>query len=296
MAIRGAEPLYRWGMNMVRLPWNRVEDKPRKRFEKDAEFGFEVESLESRRLLVGTVDVVVKGDNLVITGDSEANQINVGVNAGHVEVEGLAGTTVEGGATDLAAADLNKLTITMKGGDDHVLVVATLEAQGNVKMTGAAGNDVLNFAGTAGRKLQIIGGKGEDEIGFFATANGKTTLNGGGDGDLFTLQGFVNDKLTLKGGGGDDIVNVEAALTFTFDVTASLGGGADTINLGAGVSFADARLTFGGGDDIFFAVALPAFAGKVLLNGGGGFDLSFPDPDTLALPPNVTIKSFEGAL
>jgi len=284
-------------MKKFKIAWSRSEKKHRNPIEKGAEFGFEVESLESRKMLAGTVDVVVKGDNMIISGDSADNNITVTVVAGDIAVVGSGGTTVNGGTTtNLPAADLNKLTIKMKDGNDVALVLGGVNPQGSVRMIGAAGNDTLIFTGDAGDKLQIIGGTGDDYMGIGeATVAGKFTLKGGANDDTLSIStGSYNGKVIAIGGGGNDTANVINA-TFTSDVKANMGHGADTINLRAGVSFTDGRFNFGGGDDFLQVNVDPLVTGELILNGGGGFDTSVPDPDNVVIP-NVTIKSFEGTI
>jgi hypothetical protein len=261
-------------MKKFKMAWSRSEKKHRNLIEKETEFGFEVESLESRKMLAGNVDVVVKADNsLVITGDSADNSINVIDGQGDIFVLGVDGTIVaNGGSTGLALTDLNKLTIKMKGGDDQVTVGPLITAAGKVRMTGAAGNDQFIFEGTAQDRVQIIGGGGIDSISVSGTFNGKVTLNSG---------------------GGDDLTHIAAA-TFATDVKANMGHGADQVFV-VGVSFADARFNLGSGSDVLILTPTAiTITGEVILNGGGGFDYSSPDPDTIALFPNWIIKSFEG--
>jgi len=264
-------------MKKFKIAWSRSEKKHRNPIEKETEFGFEVESLESRKMLAGNVDVVVKGDNsLVITGDGLENKITVIDGQGDIFVRGFDGTIVaNGGRTGLALTDLNKLTIKMKGGDDSVVVASDVSAQGRVRMTGAAGNDALSFHGTAQDRVQIIGGGGIDSIDVSGTFNGKVTLNSG---------------------GGDDLTSIGAA-TFATDFKVNMGHGNDTVLFDRGSSFADARFNLGSGVDALFVFEPTAIAitGELILNGGGGFDTSVPDPDNIGIP-NVTIKSFEGTI
>lgn len=293
---------------MFRLAQNRLEKKIRKPFVKETEFGFEVESLESRKMLAGNVDVIVSGDNsLVITGDSADNDIVVTVLAGDIRVLDRGGETVtNGGLTGLAATDLNKLTITMKGGNDRVVVTSDVSAQGRVRMTGGSGTDRLVFTGDAGDKLQIIGGTGDDLVavdGGATVAGTFTLIGGGGDDDLRILRATANGKVIVKAGGGDDNARVDDA-TFTSDVKVNMGHGADTMNVGsAGAPTASTfgpktTLAFGGGDDVLVIIAAPMIpaGGTFLINGGAGTDLSNPAPAVLDAITGVTVKSFEGLL
>ncbi len=258
-------------MKKLRMAWSRSEKKHRNSLETETEFGFEVESLESRTMLAGNVHVIVSGDNMIINGDSDSNEIMVYSLVDTIGVLGGNGTTVTGDVFDLTTADLNKLTIKMKSGDDHVTVGPRIEATG---------------------KVRIIGGGGDDQITVQGTFNDKVTVNGGADSDFIQLYlGTFNDKVTLNGGAGDDNVTIQVT-TFATDVKANMGHGSDVVRLTAGVSFAEARFNLGGGDDLL--VMVDSITGEPIFNGGSGFDRSNPDPVTSAQNyPNVTLKSFE---
>lgn len=196
------------------------------------------EFLETRPLLAGNVDVRFNGDHVQIHGDDADNAIRVRNDVSGVVVEGLEGTTVNGG-TDVvrlfqSQATLNgRLWIFLNGGDDKAVISSGLTTQLGFRVYGGDGDDSLSAVGTTFQRLAgFFGDAGEDTIVLqdcvvngslqvFADAGNDlvsvtgTTINGAGlvntsnDDDRVSLNNVGGPgRLDIQTGGGNDSVTV----------------------------------------------------------------------------------------
>src|SRR4051812_3678573 len=87
-------------------------------------FSAMIESLETRRLLAGNVTVTDVGGVLSIIGDNKSNQVQItsDVSVTGYQINGLAGTTVNGGASAFFDAHFvaRDVSVSMGNGDDVV--------------------------------------------------------------------------------------------------------------------------------------------------------------------------------
>jgi cyclophilin family peptidyl-prolyl cis-trans isomerase len=196
------------------------------------------ELLETRALLAGNVDVRFNGDHVQVHGDDANNAIRVRNDVSGVVVEGLEGTTVNGG-TDVvrifqSQATLNgRLWIFLNGGDDKAVISSGLTTQLGFRVYGGDGNDSLSAVGTTFQRLGgFFGDAGNDTIvlqdcvvngslQIFADAGDDlvsltgTTINGEGlvhtseDKDRVSLNNVGGPgRLDIRTGGADDSVTV----------------------------------------------------------------------------------------
>ena len=190
---------------------------------------FEVEKLESREMLAGDVDVIVRDGDVFVLGDSQDNSIEVSLDInGGLVVTGLDGTTVNGGETGIVA---NNLTIRMRGGDDTVVV----QTDPNLDITS--------------NELSIFGNAGDDRIELKCGVGGKTDIRtGAGENFVFTENFFPQDDVSISGGCYRDEIRLTMvqATNVHFDVKTR--GGADIVDV-ISSNFNSLNLQTGGGGD-----------------------------------------------
>lgn len=176
------------------------------------------ESLETRKLLSGTVNASQSGGALSVTGGSGDTIINVLENAGNVKVENVA------------------------AGTSQVFAGVT-----SIKITGQAKNDTIFYTGNTIGAV-INGNGGDDFIVVSDTGTGSTYASGDGGSDDIVIQ-YANNT-TIVGDGGSDQLYVQASVgvgeTWIYGL-----GGSDIITVEAGINHIDG----GGGKDILIDVS-----------------------------------------
>lgn len=124
----------------------------------------EVQQLEAKQVLTGTVAVALSGNNVVITGDNESNDVQFLVDsAAGLTVVGLNGTLIKvGNAAPVAAPPVvplpsfvNDVLVNLNGGDDGL----TVETSGvlslrDVNVKTGAGNDSLTLISRGSLELR----------------------------------------------------------------------------------------------------------------------------------------------
>lgn len=159
-----------------------------------------VESLESRRLLSGSAEVV--DGRLEITGTEAGDAILVSLHRGDSEQLDV---RVNGALFTFDAADVDGVTVDALGGNDKVTVsekngplyvgFMVDGGDGNDTITTGSGNDVID--GEDGND-RVSAGAGDDQM---TGGDGNDKLDGGADNDTADA-GDGRDKVT--GGMGDD--------------------------------------------------------------------------------------------
>lgn len=228
-------------------------------------------------------------DILFVTGDAEANTVNVARDAGAWRV------TIDGDEHTFPVAGVRRVDLRLLGGDD-VLTVAEDAAVGFVEL--GTGNDIANFAGTARRTL---GGDGDDTFSFNAVpgdpravklepgaGDDVAVFNGGPAAESFTLRNNAVDapgwtvsfddameRLRVNAGGGDDRALLDYAASP--DVTMPPPKGPASI------------IDAGGGNDTFTTRRGPGGRVQTFLGGEG-------DDRLVAEHAKITMLSFTGGL
>lgn len=166
----------------------------------------EVQQLESKQLLTGVVTLAISGSNDVsITGDSSANDIDVTIQNGQLSVVGNAGTLIRFGGNAAVAAinnvtvpGIRDLNVDLKGGDDNIYVEvgSALTIGRNVNVSTGSGSDYVevygNAALTVNGSLRVSTGSGDDIVDL------------GTDGALMTVKG----NAVVDTGSGKDAVAI----------------------------------------------------------------------------------------
>jgi Ca2+-binding RTX toxin-like protein len=217
------------------------------------------ETLELRTLL----DATLNNGLLTVTGTDNAETISINPQAAQIIVD------IGGSQTPFTAADVARISIDARGGDDTV----TVNVNRPTTILGGAGAD--NITGSDGGEDNVLGGAGADT---FSGRGGNDTFTWNpGDGNDVIDGNAGNDTHIFNGSDGDEIMNVtpngaRVRLTRnlgnivmdigTFEnVTINALGGNDTVNGANGLQPLLTQLTVEGG------------AGNDVLNGGDGNDL-----------------------
>jgi hypothetical protein len=166
--------------------------------------------LEDRLAPAGVVTVADAAGAVTLTGDDLGNSVHVfRTTPGHYRIEGLDGTTLNGGTvTTIDLARLTGLTFTGNGGSD-TLDVANLGPLGGLSFDGGPGADIFratNLAVTG--DVDVAGGTGPDQFNFAGPAtvigrNLRLTGSGGFGCQLGASRLAVGGTMNVDGGAGN---------------------------------------------------------------------------------------------
>src|SRR5262245_39221837 len=193
-----------------------------------------VEPLEGRLTPAGNVTASLVGGQLTVVGDDAANDIRVIQSGSTLTITGQVGTTVNGSASATFSADsLSKAEFTMRGGDDHVFLIA-LRASNDVVIEMADGDDIVEVSNVrTGNNLTVKGGQGDD---LFGVAN--TTVGGDlnaeldeGEATLFLTRMNIAKNLSVITKDQDDLISIDGAITVGEDLTIETGKGDDIVTV-----------------------------------------------------------------
>ncbi len=201
-----------------------------------------LESLESRELLAGNVNVVVDGIDIRVIGNDAGNEIQVEGVGGTLRISGVNGTTVNWKSApvefDLTAGEFGDLRFALNAGDDIVNITGDIEMPGRLILYGHAGGDRISLDGN----LRF---------------GGDMVIAGGANGDIIDLAGlFAGDKLIVNGDDsgilnhGDDIITLINSSSLR-DTKVLLGLGTNLAKLTKVAAGQDLRMWGSGGADEF---------------------------------------------
>lgn len=192
-----------------------------------------LESLEDRALKAGDVTVALVGDDLVITGDSAANEVRIRQSLGRLVVEGLNGTQINGRDRAFKALVGDDVRVDLNGGLDKLTVdhetplLFQTDIKGDLNVDEV--EDVKLF------NLDLHGALDVD----LESVNGRVRMFD------FVIEGLAN----IHGAGGEQ----EAELTSgNFDKNLTINfsnSGDDTVTLGGVNADASVNITTGSGRD-----------------------------------------------
>lgn len=208
---------------------------------------FHVEPLESRQMLAGDVDVVVRGLDVFIYGDSSDNSIVLSDNDGILDVGQAEGdsTNINGGNTGLAIGDVRNLVIYLRAGNDHLDVDAVAPTD-DLRIYGGTGDDSIRSGGT-GNSAMLSGGAGNDELLLSGEFGHSVTLRGRGGNDELSVRGAVGGSLKLNGGNGNDGLMIEGSTMEESEIRA--GAGRDSVSIFEVNATGQMKVMTGAGDD-----------------------------------------------
>jgi hypothetical protein len=177
------------------------------------------QQLEDRTLMTGNVAANVSLNSLTITGDSNANNIQIEqTSANQFTVIGLGGTTINGKTQQTFTNVTKDLKIDLKGGDDNLLIGSDAGVPPTV---------------TIGRDLSVTLGDGNDYADLNVKVKGNMNVDAGANDDnvLFDYAIVGNpgglQNATVDMGSGDDTldaVQLNVAHDFTIKTASSSAG------------------------------------------------------------------------
>ncbi len=221
------------------------------------------ESLESRQMLAGVVNVDLYSQDLFIRGDRSGNEISISLdpNLG-ATIEGSEGTRVEyskNATVPIDLASLNSIFIFMGSGDDVVAIDAHDQTiDGNVSIWLGEGNDTLFFVGDSQQKDSIA-------------KDVRIHCSSGAD-FVFLADISIADDLCLIGGLGNDQVILQS-VAVKDNVLMKSQTGADSISIADSNFEGNTKVAMGTQSDHFESVTTK-FSNRFKLNAGVGSDSS----------------------
>jgi hypothetical protein len=253
----------------------------------------------------GGIHVLADGDG---DGNTDIDDIYYGVQSIKINLKGGDDEVFVHGV------ELDKnLTINTGAGDD--LVVFSYEGaypndiDGNVSITTGDGDDYVVMAGVEiGGNLTIDTGNGEDYV-RIGDYHEYDTLIYGYTGYVDGIVDVSGNTVIKTGNHDDQVVFQNAGGTYAIEfgnLTVDTGAGDDYIGFGRDVDYdlhvhGDARFLLGKGDDRFDVdndntdYSYTTFYGKVVINGGAGFD-ELEDIDEWFNNPGETFAAGIGAV
>ncbi|MFK7770472.1 MAG: thioredoxin domain-containing protein [Mariniblastus sp.] len=227
--------------------------RSRKRFHRN-DLSFSL--LESRKLLAGDIQVLVNDGILLVVGDEQANQVQIGPSqAGGFEVSGV-DTTING-ATNSFVVDqgVNHVTIALNAGNDEAIVSGIAVAD-HFSFYGGDGDDRLTTTDSSSRYLHVKGENGNDVFNInFATRESAYVYLGAGDDVLSSNSLTTGRNLKVFGGEDSDTISfnsVDVGRKMEFRLA---GGDDDVLMAGNTTVKKRTKIDLGSGND--FAAILP---------------------------------------
>ena len=227
------------------------------------------EQVENREMMAGNVSAAIYGNELVIQGDNNSNQIDVTeIGNNFVQIKAVDGTTVNGAAVAYFYNPTDNINAYMYGGNDRIIFESTgtrTTAFNNVYVDMGSGMDYLGFWGTAvnGNAKLITGQDWENDSDTIEIGRHPFNSN-------FSMANFWSN-LDIKTGGGDDSVAFRQNTNVYGNLSLQTGDGKDQVILERVLAYKDFFADLGAGDDQMNAGGLTA-RGKVWIDAGTGYD------------------------
>ena len=235
-----------FGGNSERASWMslRRNTRARRRFE----------GLENRLLMAGDVTVELLGQTLYVTGDNEANHVEIaGDNAGNLVVTGLDGETLTG-TTSVPASGVRSLVVRLNRRADSVSIQNANIPYAITIVGGPGHNDIsIGTAAdpvTVGNDLTIVTGGGDDTIDISDVEVGRNLVlaSGYGDDDVRIQDSSIDGALVANLGNGANDLELES-LDIVRGLAVAAGTGVDSIELSDVAVTFDAAISTGFGND-----------------------------------------------
>jgi hypothetical protein len=254
------------------------------------------------------VTAVLSQGQLVLTGDAQANQVQVSTPlVGLVEVTGLTGTTINGGGP-VSFRNVRDIIVKLKAGNDSLTLDQATLSRDVIYKAGAGTDNLVGDTSFVGRNLKFIGSLGDDSSVLTNMTIGGSLRYVVGEGFANQIQTIANTrvlgnfslvsegaftetllptslivhgKTVLKTAGGNDVVNIRNSL-FLDTFFARTGSGNDGVfiepvgNFGATIFGGTFDLNTGADDDnVILGALVPnpssvRFRTQATLNGGSG--------------------------
>lgn len=249
---------------------------------------FGVETLEGRELMAGNVNVALSSGNLTITGDAQANGVEVrqistnkfavvGLKQGPA-TSGSINTTINGAGFKIFSGVTGNVTFNMNGGNDQVHI-----SDGKGLFASQPGLPTTFQPVTFAKNVTVNLGDGADTyVADEMTVNGKLKIDGGNGAttDVIKLDevlakaiGSSSQALEIDSNGGNDDIDILFS-EFRGLVDIDLGTENDTLDLQFVdvVNSADLVIRGQNGNDTIRLLAVEV-ADDLLIDAGNGDDL-----------------------
>ena len=236
------------------------------------------QALEVRSLLAGNVLAAVSADgDLTLTGDDQANAVDVTIENGNVVVRGRDNTTINGAADDFVAFQ-NSTSIAddffarLGNGDDE-LFVQDVTISGRASVHAHAGNDSIGFDSTSvGQSLGILGGRGADVVNLEDVQVGRDfVLYAGRDNNTVRVaNSTITRDVWMFSGRHDDSIVLDT-VTVGDDLRVFTGAGADDLVIQDSTIRHRLRAVTGRGND-FVMMDGTAVSSRAVVHTNGGTD------------------------
>ncbi|MEM8679181.1 MAG: hypothetical protein AAGF97_07515 [Planctomycetota bacterium] len=273
----------------------------------DTTCDFSLETLEERRMLAGNVDVMVRGDNVTLRGDNDANELTITETGGMYIISGDNGTTLSGDLEPISS--INNLRLIMRDGADIININTDVDVGGNLNVNTGRGEDMIKGTGKVtvggnlaanlgtendtldstikvGRNARVVGGRGEDTITLKVDeVGGSLNVSGGADNDTIMVTGDaagmkkVVRNVSINTSSGNDTAYL-TDLTIDGNSRFSTGSGIDIGHIDEVAANGNVRVATGTGTDTL-NVGMASAAGALKLD-GRSFNVNMGgDNDTL---------------
>lgn len=249
-----------------------------------------VEKLENRELLAGNVLATVSSNTLFITGDANANSVDVTSRYGVVYVSGqntggLRGDTLINGRNEVSIGNFRgNIQVRLGGGNDSFQLYNVADRDfRNIDVNMGSGVDEhvnLAFARFLGNVDINSNGSQRNRVSLaFGSVAGDANIETGSGNDWVAVSSSVGKNLTINTNGnyltGYDIVNIGpgggiAPLKIGGRLTLNTGDGNDQVNLDQ-LEVDSLFASLGAGDDSFSANTIKVKR-TVSVDGGTSFD------------------------
>lgn len=178
-----------------------------------------VEQLERKTLLVGQVQALVRGNNLILKGENSSNQVEVAFFQGDVVVRPKQGTRINGVRGRFVAFQNTdtvpgSIYVNMRKGDDTVILSRGLKVGKDVYVTGQEGNDTLALDNAIIRDdLIFLGGAGNDSLSVEDSRVVDKTIArlSLGDDLIRVVNSEMRDDFRVHGHNGNDSMVLDGA-------------------------------------------------------------------------------------
>ena len=259
----------------------------------------DIESLESREMLAGDVEVIARHGDVIVNGDSAANNIRLETVAGQVRVTGIDGTRVNGVTNGVVSRSISDdLRVNLKHGNNQLLLGSQpfrLSVPDDLSIKVGSGDDVIVGSNVVvGDDVSITMGHGYNRLSVFElsptfsyTVGDDLKISSHGFSDVY-VDWRVSDDTRISTSHKNDWVRIFDSV-LAGDVSISTKGGNDIIDISRTVIAGDFKASTSGGDDTFTFGGTGSFAyNDIRLAMGSGFDYA---SITARLSANTDVKT-----
>lgn len=237
-----------------------------------------LESLEDRDLKAGDVTVFKSGDDLVIIGDSAANEVRIRQSLGRLVVEGLNGTEINGRDRAFKEYVKGNVRIDLNNGLDKLTVdheTPTLfqtDLKGDLQIDEVEDVKLFNMDLHGDLDVDLEGASGRLRM-FDFVVEGSTYIHGtGGSQEAELNAGIFDQNVTIEflGSGNDDVSL--GAVTADANVNITTGSGRDDVRTDFFTRIGlDLRIDTGANED-FIQVQSTIIGDDLVIDAGSGED------------------------